>query len=71
MTYVANQESDTVPVIDGNNNSKIADIPVGHFPFSIAVDPNTNMTYVANTYSNSISAIDGSFNKLVAGILFN
>jgi DNA-binding beta-propeller fold protein YncE len=39
------------------NNTIVALIAVGHFPTSVAVNPNTNMTYVANGGDNTLSII--------------
>src|SRR5690242_14721568 len=58
--YVANTDSDSISVIDGTNNIKIKDIPVGKRP-SYIYAANSNI-YVANTDSDSISVIDGTNN---------
>jgi YVTN family beta-propeller protein len=65
--YVANQEDNTVSVIDGKNNTKIGDdIKVGEGPLlDISVNPITNTIYVANYLYNTISVIDGKNNTKI------
>lgn len=70
--YVANGGSDTVSVIDTQNNTRIGkDIPVGKNPSAIAVDEGTNTTYVANSGDDTVSIIDSEANKVVAKVMFN
>jgi YVTN family beta-propeller protein len=71
MLYVTNYCSNTVSVIDINNNSTnevIPTIKVGQNPRSIAVNNVTNKIYVANEWSNTTSVIDGTTNKVVANV---
>jgi YVTN family beta-propeller protein len=67
MIYVANQDSNTVSIINGSSN-RIINIPVGSGPSAIAVNPATNMIYVANQDSNTVSIINGSSNRIIIGI---
>jgi YVTN family beta-propeller protein len=70
--YVANENSDSVSVINGSDNTKIGeDIIVGEYPIAIAISRATNTVYVANFVSNGVSVIDGATNKVVAGIMLN
>jgi YVTN family beta-propeller protein len=70
--YVANYDSGTVSVIDGDSDTKIGeDIPVGGSPVDIAVNEDTEIAYVANEGSDSVSVIDYTANELVAGIKFH
>jgi YVTN family beta-propeller protein len=55
--YVANSGSDTVSVIDGINNNKIEEFPVGNFPYYISL-VERNYMYVANYGSDTVSVID-------------
>ena len=52
--------NNTLSVINGNNYTKITDIPVGKKPTSIAINQDTNTVYVANHLSNNITVIDGN-----------
>ena len=47
--YVANQNSNTVSVIDGSTKGVGATIPVGTSPSGVAVNLGTNRVYVANS----------------------
>jgi YVTN family beta-propeller protein len=58
--YVANQNSDTVTVIDGYNTNLTTTIAVGDHPQAIAINPNTNKIYVANIFSHDVTVIDGN-----------
>jgi YVTN family beta-propeller protein len=55
--HVANQDSNTISVINGTTHSLVAHITVGNFPTSVAVNPNTNTTDVANSGDNTLSTI--------------
>ncbi len=67
--YVANSGSDTVSIINGNDNTKIGeDIAVGESPRAIADIGFTNTIYVAQI--GGINVIDSVTNKVVAGITF-
>src|SRR5215467_5912525 len=50
--YVANSDSNTVSVIDANNNNKLYDISVGKYPSGIAAGKEGNI-YVINYHSNT------------------
>ena len=66
--YVANQNSDTVSVINGATNTVTATIAVGSTPFAVAVDPTTDTAYVANIGSDTVSVINGATNTVTATI---
>src|SRR5437762_11028890 len=51
--YVANNNDNTVSVIDGLTNAVVATIPVESFPLSVAVNAVTNRIYVTNGVSNT------------------
>ncbi|MDE1767574.1 MAG: YncE family protein, partial [Thaumarchaeota archaeon] len=70
--YVANWNHNTVSVIDGNTNTKIASIQVDMIPVKLAINPNTNRIYVTqhrftnNIEENStVAVIDGSTNEKI------
>jgi len=66
--YVSNEQSDTVAVIDGSNDSVIAKVPVGHVPYGVAVNETANLVYAANQFHSNISVIDGASNKKIATV---
>jgi YVTN family beta-propeller protein len=55
-------------VINGTNNTKIADIKVGKSPSSIRVNHLTNTLYVANYGDGTVSVINGTNNTKIADI---
>ena len=69
-TYIVNNGSATVTVIDGASNIA-STIAVGVFPIAAAVNPVTNKIYVINDGGNSVTVIDGATNTtatVAAGI---
>ena len=58
--FVANQDSNSVTVIDGLSNAT-ATVAVGSSPVAVAVNPVTNMIYVANAGGNAaVTVVDGA-----------
>jgi YVTN family beta-propeller protein len=55
--FVSNTYDNTISVIDGNRNVRIATFTVGSNPFGLAVDAGLGRAYVANRLSNSISVV--------------
>ena len=69
--YVANGASNSISVINGENNIWINDIPVEKRPESIFIAdafPSFDRVYVANSASNSISVINGENNTWIKDI---
>jgi YVTN family beta-propeller protein len=66
--YVANQDGDTVSVINGATNTVIHTIPVGNGPACVGVNPDTNRIYVANFISDNVSVIDGATDTVIQTI---
>ena len=62
--YVVNYADQSVTVIDGKGNDRLATLQVGNHPQSIAVDETTNKVYVANVLDDSITMIDGATNQV-------
>lgn len=63
FTYVANNGSGTVSVVDVDPNStdfetNVEDINVGSFPIDLAIHPDGDRLFVVNSGSNDISIID-------------
>jgi YVTN family beta-propeller protein len=56
--YVVNTGSDSVTVIDAENNTVAATIRVQRHPYSIDVDAQGRYAYVANSKSNNVSVLD-------------
>ena len=68
--YVANAGGNTVTPIAGTTNTTEPNIPVGGFPFGLAVTPDGEHTLVANQASNTVSVIDASHTvtKTISGV---
>lgn len=66
--YVANNNDNTVSVIDTATHSVIATVPVGASPEEIAVTPNGRFVYLTNQLGNSVSVIDAASNTVAATI---
>ena len=64
---MANQDSNTISVINGATNEVVQNVPVGT-PVAIAVNPDTNLIYVANWSSDTVSVIDGETNEVLKNI---
>ncbi|MGC8612348.1 MAG: YncE family protein, partial [Athalassotoga sp.] len=45
--------------------TEIADIPVGKWPNSVCVNPQTDMIYVSDWGSNTVSVINGKNNSIL------
>jgi YVTN family beta-propeller protein len=56
--YVANQQSDTISVLDGATFGVTATIPTGRIPHGILADVSKGVAYVCNRSENTISVID-------------
>jgi YVTN family beta-propeller protein len=48
----------SVSVVDAENNTVVATIPVHRQPVSIDIDPSGDLAYVANSGSNTVSIVD-------------
>jgi YVTN family beta-propeller protein len=66
--YVANEQSNTVSVIDEATGTVTATIGVGNDPVGVGVDPASDTVYVANTDDNTVSVIDGATGTVTATI---
>ena len=63
--YVSNKNSNTVSIIDRNNNELVDVITVGKGPGAMIISPDGDKLYVANTISNTISVIDTNTNEVI------
>ena len=66
--YVANLQSSSVSINDGEKNAVTATATVGQFPYALAVNETTNRIYVVNYGGSSVSVIDGTSNNVVATV---
>src|SRR5690606_10111281 len=66
--YITNANSNSVSVIDTSTNTVIATIPVGTFPYGVAVSPNGTRVYIINELGNNVSVIDTTTNAVIATI---
>jgi YVTN family beta-propeller protein len=55
--FVSDAYDNTVTVVDGNTNTRIATFTVGSGPFGLAVDSSLGRAYVANRASDNISVV--------------
>src|SRR6188472_2097320 len=56
--YVANNNSNSISIIDSNTNTVLKEVDVGRDPVALEFNPANNNIYVVNKISNSISIID-------------
>jgi YVTN family beta-propeller protein len=63
--YVANEQNNTVSVIDTASNTVVATIAVGGFPDGVATTPDGTHAYVTNAFDNNVSVIDTASNTVV------
>jgi YVTN family beta-propeller protein len=68
LAYVANLRSNTVSVYDPTTDTVVATIPVGSFPFGVAVSPDGSQVYVTDNGSNTVSVIDAATKTVTATI---
>jgi YVTN family beta-propeller protein len=66
MVYVCDSEANSVTVLDGRALKVRATIPVGDYPFPIAVDETRGRVYVVNNRAATISVIDEVSLQVVA-----
>ena len=71
--YITNLDANTVSVIDTTSNTVTAVIPVGSFPFGVAVSPDGSTVYVTDdkvsviaTASNTVTATIPGFSEPIA-----
>ena len=66
--YVANNQANTVSVINTSSNLVVTTIPVGTNPWGVAVNQAGSFVYITNQGSNNVSVISTSTNTVTATI---
>ncbi|MFV9457129.1 Ig-like domain-containing protein [Rhodococcus sp. NM-2] len=66
-TYVANQGSKSVSVLDAGN-AVVGSVPVGTSPTGVAANPTGTRVYVTNSGSGTVSVINTATNTVVATV---
>ena len=71
FAYISATAYNNVGVIDTATNAVVANIPVGDYPYGVAVNPSGTMVYVANHSSDTVSVINTASNTVTANIGVN
>lgn len=66
--YVASRNTNSLFVLNGADQSVLAELPVGALPFGVAANAATGRVYVANYGSASLTVIDGLTNQVVTTV---
>lgn len=66
--YVANDDSNSLSVVDGVSNSVSATVNLGTDPWGVAVNKTTNKIYVSNKGSNTLAVVDGTNNTVATNV---
>jgi YVTN family beta-propeller protein len=66
--YIVNAYVDTVSIFDTTTNTVVTTVPVGSFPYDLAVTPDGTRVYVANGGSSDVSVIDTATNTVMATV---
>jgi YVTN family beta-propeller protein len=71
FVWSVNPDNDSVSVFNvaGDANTKLAEIPVGNSPQSVAINSSGTAVYVVNQGSNSVSVIDAAQRLVVDTVL--
>ena len=60
FVWVANPDSGSVSVVDAATNRKVAEIPIGQEPWSLAIAPDGESVYVADRATGQLTQIDAA-----------
>ena len=58
FAYIANENSNTISVINTTTNTVVADLKAGSNPFGVSVSPDGSAVYVGNYSSGNVSVIN-------------
>jgi YVTN family beta-propeller protein len=62
FTHIKNNRNIAVSTPDPGNKAITATVPVGKYPYRVAVTPDVKKLYVTNYYNDSVSVIDTATN---------
>ena len=66
--YIPNANSNNVSVIDDATLTVVATIPVGPYPWGVAVSPDGSRAYVTNRNGGTVSVINTATNTVIATV---
>lgn len=69
FAYVANNDGNTVSVINITTNTEVDAIAVGEYPYGVAITPNGEFAYVTNSLEKTVSVIDTTTNTEIKKII--
>lgn len=68
MVYVTARDENRLYMIDGLSLAVVNSVQVGHRPWGVSINPNTNKVYVANFASADVWVLDGTSLAVLATI---
>jgi len=68
LVLAVNPDSNSLSVVDATTQTKLAEIPVGLDPRTVAVDDKGERAYVANRGSDTVSVVDLSARTVIADV---
>jgi YVTN family beta-propeller protein len=68
MVYVTGRDENRLYMIDGLSLAVVNSVQVGHRPWGVSINPNTNKVYVANFASADVWVLDGTSLAVLATI---
>jgi gliding motility-associated-like protein len=66
--FIPNSGDNTVSVVDLESGKILKVIPVGQWPYGVAVNPDGSRVYISNIMDKSVSVIDAATNQVIATI---
>jgi YVTN family beta-propeller protein len=68
FAYITNSASNSVSIIDTATNNVTDTVPVGSWPFGVAVSPDGTAVYMANSHDGTVSVIDTANDNVTATV---